>query len=102
MVEQIPRKIKVGLKWYSVEIVEALLDKGEMGKVIYPEQKIKIGAKNNRTGRPYGEAQMKETFWHELVHAILVDMGEFKLNKREDFVEEFAKRLAKAIKSARY
>jgi hypothetical protein len=45
---------------------------------------------------------MKETFWHELVHAILVDMGEFKLNKREDFVEEFAKRLAKAIKSARY
>lgn len=102
MVEQIPRKIKVGMKWYSVEVVEAMLDKGEMGKVSYPDQKIKIGARNNRTGRPYKDEQMKETFWHELVHAILVDMGEYKLNKRESFVEEFAKRLSKAIQSARY
>ena len=102
MVEQLPRKIKIGLKWYSVEVVEAMMDKGEMGKVIYPEQKIKIGAKSNITGRKYKEEEIRETFWHELVHAILVDMGEYALNKREDFVEEFAKRLSKAIKSARF
>ena len=28
MVEQLPRKIKIGLKWYSVEVVEAMMDKG--------------------------------------------------------------------------
>ena len=102
MVEQLPRKIKVGTKWYSVEVVEALLDKGEMGKVNYPEQKIKIGAKSNLTGKKYNKDQIKETFWHELVHTILVDMGEYKLNRREDFVEEFARRLSKAIQSARF
>jgi len=102
MVEQIPRKIKIGMKWYSVEIVEAMLDKGHMGNISYPEQKIKIGIKSNVTGRKYKKEEISETFWHELVHAILVDMGEYKLNKREDFVDEFAKRLSKAIQSARY
>jgi hypothetical protein len=45
---------------------------------------------------------MQDTFWHELVHAILNDMGEHTLNKDEKFVTGFANRLTKAIKSARF
>jgi hypothetical protein len=98
----IPRKIKVGEKWYSVEVVEAMRDKGDMGEVHYPEQKIKISLKDNHTGKRFSASEVKETFWHELVHAILQDMGEHKLNSRESFVEGFAMRLAAAIKSARF
>jgi hypothetical protein len=98
----LPKKVKVGDKWYSVEVVEAMKDKDDMGRVHYPEQKIKIGLRNNRTGRKFSSESVKETFWHELVHAILEDMGEQRLNNREDFVEGFAARLATAIETARF
>jgi hypothetical protein len=45
---------------------------------------------------------MTDTFWHELVHAILNDMGEDLLNNNEKFVTGFANRLTKAIQSARF
>jgi len=54
------------------------------------------------TGRAYTQAMMSETFWHELTHAILNDMGEDTLNKNEKFVTGFANRLTKAIRSARF
>ena len=98
----LPKKVKVGDKWYSVEIVEAMRDKGDMGRVHYPEKKIKVGLRSNQTGRRFSPGSIKETFWHELVHAILEDMREHKLNSREDFVEGFATRLAIAIESAKF
>jgi Zn-dependent peptidase ImmA (M78 family) len=51
---------------------------------------------------PFRLAALEETFWHELTHAILHDMGEHQLNNRESFVEEFANRLARAIQTARF
>jgi len=42
-----------------------------------------------------------DTFWHELTHAILKDMGS-KLEANEDFVCAFSSRLNKAILSARF
>jgi len=45
---------------------------------------------------------MTDTFWHELVHAILNDMGRNTLNADEQFVTGFANRLTKAIQSARF
>jgi len=98
----IPKKIRVGERWYSVEIVEAMQDKADMGRVLYLEKKIKLGLRNGITGRKFSLSDVSETFWHELVHAILRDMEEHKLNKREDFVEGFAKRLSIAINSARF
>lgn len=98
---QIPKKVRVGEKWYSVEVVEAMADKHEMGAVDFRERKIRIGRKTSR-GIPFKLSALKETFWHELVHAILDDMGEHRLNNRESFVEEFANRLSKAIDTARF
>ena len=98
----LPKKIKIGERWDSVEVVEAMQDKLDMGRVMYLEQKIKLGLRNGMTGRKFNLDDVKETFWHELVHAILRDMEEHKLNKREEFVEGFAKRLNIAINSARF
>ena len=99
---QLPKKIRVGSKWYSVEVVEAMVEKGLMGKVYYPEQKIKIGLSSTRTGKKFPTTDVNDTFWHELVHAILDDMGYDRLNRDERFVTGFAKRLNKAIETARF
>ena len=99
---KIPKKLRVGDKWYSVEVVEAMVEKGFMGKVYYPEQKIRIGLANTQTGKKFKPADVHDTFWHELVHAILEDMGYDTLNRNERFVTGFANRLTKAIETARF
>lgn len=98
---RLPRKVKVGKRWYSVEILEAMANKSEMGKVNFEDRTIKLGRRTHHNVA-FDPADIKESFWHELVHAILHDMGEHQLNKRETFVEEFAQRLTQAITSARF
>ena len=98
----IPRRIRVGNKAYSVEVIEALLDKRLAGEINYHERLIQVGMRNGRTGRLFNPVFVHETFWHELVHAILDDMDEDKLNRDEKFVTAFAARLAKAIRTARF
>jgi hypothetical protein len=98
----LPKKLKVGDKWYSVEVVEAMREKGLMGRVYYPEQKIKIGLVSNRTGAKFKMEHVQDSFWHEVVHAILQDMGRDALNRDEKFVTGFANRLTKAIQTAKF
>ena len=98
----IPRRIKVGTKMYSIEIVEAMLEKRNSGRTYYSQQTIKLGLKSNVTGRRYREEEVQDTFWHEVVHAILYDMGRDTLNRDERFVTGFANRLTKAINSAKF
>ena len=98
----LPKKLKVGDKWYSVEVVEAMREKGLMGQVYYPEQKIKIGLTSTRTGTKFKMEHVQDTFWHEVVHAILEDMGRNALNRDEKFVTGFANRLTKAINTAKF
>ena len=43
----------------------------------------------------------RNTFWHELTHAILHEMGN-KLGRNEAFVTEFADKLSGAIDSAKF
>ena len=97
----IPKKIKVGDKWYSVDVVESMRNKTMMGEAHYPSQTITLGRKTHH-GVPFKLSALHETFWHELVHAILHDMKEHELNEREQFVEEFSLRLARAINTARF
>ena len=59
-------------------------------------------AKRTHHGVPFRLSALEETFWHELTHAILHDMGEHQLNNRESFVEEFSRRLSAAIRTARF
>lgn len=97
----LPRKIKVGDRWYSVEIVETMQRKAQMGCVYYGTGAIEVATKSNTTDKPYTKAEVSDTFWHELTHAILYDMGS-SLYKNEKFVTRFANRLSKAINTARF
>jgi hypothetical protein len=99
---QFPRRMRVGKKMYSVEIVEAMLDKKIIGTVHYDSQQIAIASRHPSTGRLLAGAEVRDSFWHELVHAILHDMGRHTLNRDEGFVTGFANRLSKAIDSARF
>lgn len=97
----IPRRIKVGDKMYSVDIIQSMQKKRDMGRVWYELQRIQIGQTSNVDGRKYSDIQMSETFWHELVHAILYEMGSGLYNN-ERFVHEFAMHLSRAIHSAKF
>lgn len=92
--KRLPRRVRVGGKLYSVEVAQALARKHHIGEIDYEAKRISIVAKRFPL--------MQETFWHELTHAILEDMGEHKLNNNEQFVEAFSKRLYQAIKTARF
>lgn len=97
----LPKKIKVGDKWYSVDVAETMRDRLMAGEVHYAKRTITLARKSYH-GVPLRLSALHETFWHELVHAILESMDETALNNNETFVEEFSSRLAKAIQSARF
>lgn len=97
----LPRKLKVGDRWYSVEIVETMQRRAQMGCVYYGTGEIEVAVKSNTTNKPYTKAEVSDTFWHELTHAILYDMGS-SLYKNEKFVTRFANRLSKAINTAKF
>ena len=99
---KLPTKIRVGRRWYSVEVVEAMLDKRDMGRVHYHEQRIQLGRTSNITGKQFKPEQIADTFWHEIVHTILRDMGEHRLNSNEAFVTKFANRLTETINTAKF
>jgi len=99
---KLPTRMRVGRKWYSVEVVEAMLHRRDMGRTFYPEKCIRLGKTSNVTGRRFSSQELADTFWHEVVHAILEDMGQYDLNKNEAFVTQFANRLTVAIKTAKF
>ena len=98
---ELPKKIKVGDRWYSVEIVETMERRAHMGYVYYGTGAIEIAKKSNVTNKRYSNEGVSDTFWHELTHAILYDMGS-NLYSNEKFVTRFANRLSKAINTARF
>ena len=54
---------------------------------------------NNISGNKVSESQKKQTFWHELTHAILFQISKFDLNDDESFVNTFSSFLSEAINS---
>lgn len=99
---QVPTTIRVGRHKYSIEVVEAMLRKREMGRAHYDTRRIEVGRKSNTTGKRYSNTQVMDSFWHEVVHVILNEMGEHSLNRDEKFVTEFANRLTQAIRTAEF
>jgi hypothetical protein len=62
---------------------------------------ITIAQGNTKRGYVYDADERSNTFWHEITHAILHDMGS-ELTHNEKFVTAFADRLDQAIKTARF
>ena len=99
---KIPTTIRVGKHKYSIEVVEAMLRKRDRARVYYGPRKIELGRTSNVTGKRFSDTQVTDSFWHEVTHAILEDMGRHTLNADEKFVTEFANRLTRAIKTAKF
>lgn len=92
----IPKKFKIGSVDYTVNMVEHCGVNDDFGRW-YPFGFIEIA--NQSHGYELSEARKKQTFFHELTHAILGQMRKEELNDDESFVNTFSSFLAEAIDS---
>lgn len=96
---KLPKSIRVGSKRYVV----ATSDSGgkNLGFIDYDDRCVFVSTRNPKTGKLRTERQQAYSFWHEMTHAILKDMGH-KLEANEEFVDAFAIRLNDAIHNAKF
>ena len=90
----IPKKLKVGGVDYSVKQVEHCGKDDDFG-LWRPQGIIEIATQSG--GYKVSDSKKKQTFLHELTHAILFAMGKEELNEDESFVNTFSSFLAEAI-----
>ena len=96
----IPKQVTVGRTLYTV-LQKETLPYYRRGCISYRSQTIEIARRPvNPKAAAYRDTERCTTFWHEVTHAILYDMGH-RLWSNEDFVTQFSTRLSKAIRTAR-
>jgi len=96
---QIPKQISVGRKTYVITRPHTIQDPASYGRTYYDENRIEIARFDNQ-GNTFEQEEIDDTFWHELTHCILYDMGN-QLHRDERFVTAFSRRLSEAILSAK-
>jgi hypothetical protein len=89
----------VGKKTYVITRPRTIQNPPSMGRTHYDVNHIEI-AKLDSYGNEFEQEEIDDTFWHELTHAILYDMGH-DLCDNERFVTAFANRLSSAVNSAK-
>jgi hypothetical protein len=101
---KMPKSVMVGETEIVVQQPDGLkLDKDVCRGAYYrSDSKIIVAKGNPERDVIYDADERANTFWHELTHVILQDMGERRLNANEKFVSAFADRLHQAIKTARF
>jgi hypothetical protein len=70
-----------------------------MGRTYYRKKLVEM-AKYDEFGNSFEQEEIDDTFWHELTHIILQDMGN-DLTDNENFVTAFANRLTQAVNSSK-
>lgn len=90
----IPKKFKVGGVDYEVRFVVHCGTEDNFG-LWRPQGIIEIA--NQAGGYEVSRSKKKQTFLHELTHAILFAMGKEELNDDESFVNTFSSFLAEAV-----
>ena len=96
---KIPKEITVGRKTYKITRPHTIQDPASHGRTYYEEDRIEIARFDNQ-GNMFEPEEIDDTFWHELTHCILHDMGH-DLCDNERFVTAFANRLSSAVNSAK-
>ena len=91
---KIPKKLKVGGVDYSVKQVEHCGTNDDFG--LWRSQGI-IEIATQAGGYEVSESKKKQTFLHELTHAILFAMRKDDLNDDESFVNTFSSFLSESI-----
>ena len=90
----IPNKLKIGGVDYSIKHVEHCGMNDDFG-LWRPQGIIEIA--NQAGGYEVSDSKKRQTFLHELTHAILFAMGKEELNDDESFVNIFSSFLNEAI-----
>lgn len=93
----IPKKLTIGRKRYSVYNSPSL-HKDVYGRCFPAAGVISVASTHKKL--PRTAKDQAETFWHEVTHCILHNMGN-KLWRDEHFVTEFSKRLNQAVHTAK-
>lgn len=96
----IPIKLNVGGQEIEVKRVERG-DDNCLGHCLVASGCIEVAIKYDRD-REVSDSCKRNTFYHELVHAILYTMGEMELNNNEKFVCTFSSFLTEALTTAKY
>lgn len=97
---QIPASFKLDRRPYLVSLVRHTKPVGTMGSVLYFSRQIEIATHSGVNQREFTREELADTFWHEVTHAILHDMGN-KLWRSERFVTEFSRRLTEVVLTAK-
>ena len=96
---RIPKQFTVGTTTYDVEWRQTIQNPPAMGRTYYRKKLVEI-AKYDDFGNRFEQVEIDDTFWHELTHIILQDMGN-DLTDNENFVTAFANRLTQAVNTAK-
>ena len=97
---KIPKQITVGKKTYKITRPQTVQDPASYGRTYFDDKRIDIAVFDN-LGNKFSTEEVDDTFWHELTHCILYDMGH-DLWDNERFVTAFANRLSDAVNSAKF
>jgi hypothetical protein len=85
-------KLKIGKTQYDVSWPDTLEPPIVRGRIDYRAATIQIAKRAGSPRRARSPKGLNHTFWHEVVHGILYDMGSRKY-RDEQFVDELAKRI---------
>ncbi len=95
---KIPKEFKLAGKKIKVEFVDDLKNEEDaIGAAVYRRNIIRIQTPSETT--PIPKESVEQTFFHELVHFILHEIGEDELRDNERFVTSFSGLLHQAIKT---
>jgi len=89
----IPPELKVGRRRYRV-LRDRRLSQRLLGEIHYNAALIRL------TTKRLAREELEETFWHEVVHAIVHDMRSGDVSER--FVDAFARRLNGVVRQLHF
>ena len=95
----IPKAITVGPNRFEIRHVKSIDRPPSHGRIDFVEGTISLAAKSIHETR-YTTTQRRETFWHEVLHACLCDMGRPLRGHDEDFIDALAKRITQVCDTA--
>lgn len=80
------KQFNIGSRKYKVKLVEDMCD--ILGQTDSPLSLIKLS--KNWNNHPISDDCLEQTLYHEVVHAILIELGYTNLSDDETFVQGFS------------
>lgn len=98
---KIPYRFRLFGHRINVNLVDDLIQK-EDARGIYQQRFKLIKLQNDCPGYAMQRTNIEQTYLHEVVHAILGELGYSKLTDDEQFVDQFASCLHQVFQTSEY